>query len=69
MDKKIKIRIRDPDSDSGSGINIPDHIFKSLETIFWSIKLKVFDADAGSGSPERHALLIMRNILFSYLGK
>jgi hypothetical protein len=33
--------IRDPgwvknqDPDPGSGMNIPDHIFESLETIFW----------------------------------
>jgi hypothetical protein len=37
----LQIRIRDPgwvknqDPDLGSGINIPDHISRSLETIFW----------------------------------
>jgi hypothetical protein len=29
-------------------MNIPDHIFESLETIFWVKKLKFFDADPGS---------------------
>jgi len=28
-------KIQDPDPKSGSGMNIPDHIFESLETIFW----------------------------------
>jgi hypothetical protein len=37
-------------SGSGSGMNNPDYISKSLETIFWVIKiLKFFDADPGSG--------------------
>jgi hypothetical protein len=27
-------------------VNIPDHISKSLETIFWVTILKFFDADA-----------------------
>jgi|688.fasta_scaffold596078_1 hypothetical protein len=41
-------------SRSGSGLNIPDHIFESLETILWVKILKYFDADAnpdpGSGN-------------------
>jgi hypothetical protein len=51
--------IRDPESGmgrksaSGSGMNKPDHIFKSLETIyfyFFGVKiLKFFDEDPGSG--------------------
>jgi hypothetical protein len=36
-------------SRSGSGMNIPDHIFESLETIFWVKILEFFDADPGSG--------------------
>jgi hypothetical protein len=39
--------------DPGSGMNNPDHIFKSLETIFFAffgVKiLKFFDEDPGSG--------------------
>jgi hypothetical protein len=35
-------------SGSGSGMNNPDHIFESLETIFWVKILKFFDADPGS---------------------
>jgi hypothetical protein len=38
--KKIKIRIQ---------MNIPDHIFESLEKIFGVKILKFFDADPGSG--------------------
>jgi hypothetical protein len=34
-------------SGSGSGIRNPDHISKSLETIFWVKILKFFDADLG----------------------
>ncbi len=34
---------------SGSGMNIPDHIFESLETIFGLKILEFFDADAESG--------------------
>jgi hypothetical protein len=34
-------------SASGSGMNNPDHIFLSLETIFWVKILKFFDADPG----------------------
>jgi hypothetical protein len=34
---------------SGSGMNNPDHIFESLETIFWVKILKFFDADPESG--------------------
>jgi hypothetical protein len=30
-------------------MNNPDHISKSLETIFWVKILKFFDADPGSG--------------------
>jgi hypothetical protein len=30
-------------------MNNPDHIFLSLETIFWVKILKFFDADPGSG--------------------
>jgi hypothetical protein len=55
------LRIRDPGSGafltpgsgmgkksgSGSGMNNPDHISKSLETIFWVKILKFFDADPG----------------------
>ncbi len=36
-------------SGSGSGMNKPDHIFESLETIFWIKIFKFFDADPGSG--------------------
>jgi len=36
-------------SASGSGMKNPDHIFKSLETIFFVTILKFFDADPGSG--------------------
>jgi hypothetical protein len=36
-------------SGSGSGMNHPDHISKSLETIFWLKILQFFDADPGSG--------------------
>jgi hypothetical protein len=32
---------------SGSGMNNPDHIFKSLETIFLVKILKFFDAESG----------------------
>jgi|LakMenEpi03Aug12_release.lakeMendotaPanAssembly.Ray.scaffolds.fasta_scaffold6598981_1 hypothetical protein len=45
----------DPDPGSGafltpgSGINIPDHIFESLETILW-VKYTYFDADVDPGS-------------------
>jgi hypothetical protein len=55
------LRIRDPVSfspldpgwvklGSGSGMNSPDHIFESLETIFWVKILKFFDADTHPGS-------------------
>jgi hypothetical protein len=37
-------------SRSGSGIKIPDHISKSLETIFGLKILKFFDADPDPGS-------------------
>jgi hypothetical protein len=37
-------------SRSRSGMNIPDHIFESLETIFWIKIPNYFDADAGSGN-------------------
>jgi hypothetical protein len=33
-----------------SGMNNPDHISKSLETIFWVKILKIFDSDPASGS-------------------
>jgi len=36
-------------SGSGSGMKIPDHISKSLGTIFWVKILKFFDSDPGSG--------------------
>jgi hypothetical protein len=39
-------------SASGSGMNKPDHIFRSLETIFWFFGVKIlkfFYADPGSG--------------------
>jgi hypothetical protein len=37
-------------SRSGSGMNIPDHIFENLDTIFWVKILKFCDADPESGS-------------------
>jgi hypothetical protein len=37
-------------SGSGSEMNNADHISESLETIFWVIILKFFDADPGSGA-------------------
>jgi hypothetical protein len=37
-------------SKSGSGMNIPDHNFENLETIFWVKLLKFFDADPDLGS-------------------
>jgi hypothetical protein len=37
-------------SRSGSGMNILDHIFKSLETVFWVKILKFFYPDPGSGN-------------------
>jgi hypothetical protein len=44
-------RILDPEwvkeSGSGSGMNNPYHISESLETNFWVIILKFFDADPG----------------------
>jgi hypothetical protein len=61
----LRMRIRDPKSAAfltsgsgirkksrfGSGMNIPDHIFESLETMFWGLKiLKFFDVDANPGS-------------------
>jgi hypothetical protein len=39
----------DTTSGSGSGMNKTDHIFESLEKIFWMKILKFFDADPGSG--------------------
>jgi hypothetical protein len=42
--------IRNGKSRSGSGTNIPDHISKSLERIFWVKILKLFDADPDPGS-------------------
>jgi hypothetical protein len=36
-------------SGSGSGMNNLDHIFESLETIFWVKIFKFFDADPGFG--------------------
>jgi hypothetical protein len=36
-------------SGSGSGMSNPDHISKSLETIFWVKIFQFFDADLGSG--------------------
>jgi hypothetical protein len=43
--------IRDPgwvkNQDSGSEMNNPDHIYESLETIFWIKILKFFDVDPG----------------------
>jgi hypothetical protein len=45
---------KNPDPDPGSEMNIPDHIFKSLETIFFNfLGLKIlafFDADSDPGS-------------------
>jgi hypothetical protein len=40
---------QEPDPGSGSGMNIPDHISKSLETIFWVKILKFVDADPDPG--------------------
>jgi hypothetical protein len=40
---------KNPDSGSESGINNPDHIFESLETIFWVKTLEFLDVDPGSG--------------------
>jgi hypothetical protein len=37
-------------SRSGSGMNITEHIFESLETIFWVKIFKFFDADPDPGS-------------------
>jgi hypothetical protein len=34
-------------SGSVSGMNNPDHIYESLETIFWVKILKLFDEDPG----------------------
>ncbi len=59
----LRIRIRDPvpfrsldpgfgmgkNSGSRSGMNNPNHIYESIETIFWVKILKFFDADPGSG--------------------
>jgi hypothetical protein len=39
----------DKKSGFGSEMNNPDHIFESLETIFWVKILKFFDVDPGSG--------------------
>jgi hypothetical protein len=39
----------DPGTSSGSGMNIPDHIFGSLKTIFGVLILNFFDADADPG--------------------
>jgi hypothetical protein len=36
-------------SGSGSGMKNPIHISERLETIFWVIILKFFDADPGFG--------------------
>jgi hypothetical protein len=33
----------------GSGMNNPNHISKSLESIFWDKILKFFDMDPGPG--------------------
>ncbi len=46
---KIRIRIQDPDPDPGSrsGMNNPDHIYESLQTIFW-VKILTF-LDVGFG--------------------
>jgi hypothetical protein len=51
-------------------MNIPDHIFESLVTIFWDKMLKFFDADPdpgrkkfGSGILDKHpgsAILLFR---------
>jgi hypothetical protein len=47
----VAFRPRDPGKKSGSGsrLNSPDHIFVSLETIFWVKIFKFFDVDPGSG--------------------
>jgi hypothetical protein len=39
---------QDPEPGSGPGMNIPDHISKSIETIFWVKIIKFFDADPES---------------------
>ncbi len=55
----LRIWIRDPVlslapgsgiGKSGSGMNIPDHFFDSLETVFWVRILRIFDADPDPGS-------------------
>jgi hypothetical protein len=38
---------KNQDPDLGSRMNNPDHISKSVETIFWAKILKFFDADPG----------------------
>jgi hypothetical protein len=43
------LKSQDPDPGSGCGMNNPDHISKSLETIFWVKILKFFDAEPRSG--------------------
>jgi hypothetical protein len=39
----------DEKSGSGSGMNNQDHIYESLETIFWVNILEFCDADSGPG--------------------
>jgi hypothetical protein len=38
---------KNQDPDLGSGMNNPDHISKSVETIFWAKIPKFLDADPG----------------------
>ncbi len=63
---------QDPDLGSGSGMNNPDHIFESLETIFWVKVIKFFDEDPGwkkfgSGMREQHC--VYANCIFMYVTK
>jgi hypothetical protein len=44
------VKFKDPNPGSGSGMNNPDHIFESLETIFWVKIIKFFNARDGKNS-------------------
>jgi hypothetical protein len=39
------VKNQDPDPGSGYGMNIPNHNFESLETVYWVTILKFFYAD------------------------
>ncbi len=45
------VKNQDPDPGSVFGMNIPDHIFESIETIFWVKILQFFDADPVTRDP------------------